>query len=185
MKSKSFYAPVLCFLIFASVCRAEAGSGDLKHVFSNPLRQMEAPSECNVWVDFYRVKRPQNTLGVPNNHYYLGVQVSHSCRKARAERPRSGWQAYAFGLVASRFQDDWHLHRKLKNKDMENMRFIRRFKNQEAVRALDMVARESNRYLDKYGRNELAVFLRFSVTPVAGQACRGLATRIEDELRTF
>lgn len=183
MMTKSLLGPLLFSLLVAVPPRAEAGSGDLTHVFTNPLREMEAPSECNVVVDFYRVKRPQQTLGVPNNHYYIGVQIFHSCCRARGERPRNGWRAFAFGLVASRFEDDWHLHHKLKNKDMENMWFIGRFKNREAVHALDMVARESNRYLDKYGRNELAVFLRFSVTPVAGQACKGLATHIEDELR--
>ena len=74
MQLKSFLAPVLCFLMFALVPRAEAGSGDLKQVFSNPLREFEAPSECNVVVDFYKVKRPQRTLGDPNNHYYIGAQ---------------------------------------------------------------------------------------------------------------
>lgn len=183
MKTTRYLASLFFCLIFAAAPPAEAVSGDLKHVFSNPLREMEALSECDVWVDFYRVKRPKWTMGVPNNHYYIGVQVYHSYRRAGTERPRRGWQAHAFGLVTSDFQDDWHLHRKLKNKDTKNMWFIGRFKNQEAVRALDMVARESNRYLDKYGRSKLAVFLRFSVTPIAGQSCKRLATHIEDKLR--
>lgn len=146
---------------------------------------MDAPSDTKVWVDFYRIKRPQTTLGVPNNHYYIGAQVFNCYRNAQPGQARYEWRAHAFGLVASDFRDSWHLHTKLKNKDTANMWFIGRFKNQEAVRALDLVASESNRYLDKYGRNELAVFLRFSVTPIAGQACKRLAASIEEELRNL